>query len=53
MENKKIKALKYYRNILMEIKKAELNYMLSSETENRFPSFERSHQKVKTLFKRT
>ena len=48
---KKIKLLKFYKEILLECKKIQISNQLSSEIENNIPTKEKNKQKILTLFR--
>ena len=45
MRQKKIKILKEYRKILIEIKIAQINKLLDEEVERKIPTYSSSNQK--------
>lgn len=51
MRNRIIEILKEYKQILLECKKIQLSNELSMEVENKFPSKNKTKQKVLTLFR--
>lgn len=51
MITRKIIILKSYRQALLEIKKIQISNELSKAVENKFPSYNKSKQKVLTLFR--